>query len=239
MKSVAFIATSCGRYELLYDTVDSFLRRNTYPIAKYIIVEDGSAPGFSECLRALERRHNVTLQGITKQIQVGQHDSCELAYRSVGDVDFIFHCEDDWLFTRSGFIEDSIRLLESDPKLLTIWLREKYHYIAANYPRNLEVIGSDFESCGIECFKVNYSCGEKSATSGFTFNPSLRRSHDFRDFRFLDYRSELEICKEFSVDGRFSVGLRNFAVVHIGDNRHVVPSLTTRIKKKLRKVFGK
>jgi hypothetical protein len=36
-----------------------------------------------------------------------------------------FTCENDWLFYKRGFIEDSIKVLESQPKVLQAWIRPK------------------------------------------------------------------------------------------------------------------
>jgi GT2 family glycosyltransferase len=233
MKKIAFVATSCGRLDLLRDTVASFLDMNTYPVSKYIVVEDGPTPGFLDCLRSLEKEFDVSITGISKPIQVGQHDSCDVAYRNLGDTEYVFHCEDDWLFTRKGFVEDSIRILEEEPRVLTVWLRDKWHYVASNYPRNLAVIGTEANIGGVGCYHVNFNCGNPRSTSGFTFNPGLRRYQDFSDFKFLGYRSEFDISLYFSSMGRYSVCLKEFAVVHIGDNRHVVPTLLSRLRRKL------
>lgn len=64
---------------------------------------------------------------------LGQIKSIDLAYQEV-KTDYIFHCEDDWLFYRSGFIEDSMTILESDQSILTVWLRDIEKDIEKNYP---------------------------------------------------------------------------------------------------------
>ena len=42
MKDVSLVITSCGRFDLLEKTLDSFFRYNTYPIKKVIITEDST-----------------------------------------------------------------------------------------------------------------------------------------------------------------------------------------------------
>jgi hypothetical protein len=37
---ITFVLTSCGRFDLLTDTIASFLAFNTAPIARYLVVED-------------------------------------------------------------------------------------------------------------------------------------------------------------------------------------------------------
>ena len=38
-KEVTLVITSCGRFDLLKETLDSFFEYNTYPIKKIIITE--------------------------------------------------------------------------------------------------------------------------------------------------------------------------------------------------------
>ena len=42
MKEVSLVITSCGRFDLLEKTLDSFFEENTYPIKKVIITEDST-----------------------------------------------------------------------------------------------------------------------------------------------------------------------------------------------------
>jgi len=42
MEDVTAVITSCGRFDLLEETLDSFFEFNTYPIKKIIITEDST-----------------------------------------------------------------------------------------------------------------------------------------------------------------------------------------------------
>ena len=42
MKEVSLVITSCGRFDLLKRTLDSFFEKNTYPIKEIIITEDST-----------------------------------------------------------------------------------------------------------------------------------------------------------------------------------------------------
>ena len=42
MNDVSLVITSCGRFDLLERTLDSFFEYNTYPIKKVIITEDST-----------------------------------------------------------------------------------------------------------------------------------------------------------------------------------------------------
>ena len=38
---------------------------------------------------------------------------------------YIFHCEDDWVYTRGNFIEDSLKILKTDDKIIQVWLERR------------------------------------------------------------------------------------------------------------------
>ncbi len=38
---ISVVITSCGRQDLIERTISSFVEYNTYPISKYIVIEDG------------------------------------------------------------------------------------------------------------------------------------------------------------------------------------------------------
>jgi len=42
MNDVSLVITSCGRFDLLERTLDSFFKYNTYPIKEVIITEDST-----------------------------------------------------------------------------------------------------------------------------------------------------------------------------------------------------
>ena len=48
---------------------------------------------------------------------IGQNASIDKMYKNV-NTEYIFHCEEDWEFYKSGFIEDSLKVLETQPKRL-------------------------------------------------------------------------------------------------------------------------
>ena len=54
----------------------------------------------------------------------GQIQSIVDTYKKI-KTPYIFHCEDDWIYTRSGFIEDSLKILKTDKKIIQVWLESK------------------------------------------------------------------------------------------------------------------
>ena len=122
---VTVVLTSCGRFDLLETTIESFIRFNQHPIKHFIIIEDSGDDAVYGCVPELYRQYFTFLINKSK---LGQIKSIDKAY-SLVDTPYIFHCEDDWVFYRYGFIEDSKLLLEANKDILQVWLRSYYHDI--------------------------------------------------------------------------------------------------------------
>ena len=124
-KDITFALTSCGRMDLLQKTVDSFIKYNDYPIKEWFIIEDSCDPNIWEELKELNKtKWDSRFKLILNKENLGMFGSIDKLYKSVC-TNYIFHCEDDWEFYRSGFMEDSIKVLETQPKVLQVWIRPK------------------------------------------------------------------------------------------------------------------
>lgn len=174
-RAITMVLTSIGRVDLLERTLRSFVKYNTYPIARGIIVEDSGHVGIADFAKSLldfpvdivyneavhtRRAHKVGVKGLIACI--------DTAYSMVR-TEFIFHMEDDWEFTAPAFIEPSIDILDSDPKLIQVWLRphSDAHPVlptAHHTPHNRTY------------YHMATGFGE---WHGFTFNPALKRLQDY------------------------------------------------------------
>src|SRR4051812_33800932 len=99
---VTVVVTACGRPDLLERTLDSFLRFNTYPIARFIVTEDSSVAGTNDKLKT--KYASLPILWIEEPRRRGQIACIDDAYSRV-ETKYIFHCEDDWEFYDTGFIE--------------------------------------------------------------------------------------------------------------------------------------
>jgi SEC-C motif/Glycosyl transferase family 2 len=214
------VITSCGRYDLLARTLESFRKFNTdHRIAHVLVVEDGNGDPSDVCQR-------YEAEVIRAGRRIGQMAAIDLAYSQV-QTPYIFHLEDDWEFHRSGFIERSRQILEVDPSTLLVMLR------AWNDTNGHPLIfKSDDRTFGVMAFNFN------DLWHGFSFNPGLRR---LVDYKLLGSYSRQPITVAM-IHRRPSVGLqmeaeasrfyflRGFRAVildetgylrHIGEGRHV------------------
>src|SRR5262245_59599823 len=103
--NVTAVITSCGRPDLLSVTIESFFKFNTYP-CKLLVIEDGEF-----CNQKLSRKWNSPIvEWIATGRRVGQIAAVDYVYARV-TTPYIFHCEDDWEFYESGFVESSLTIL--------------------------------------------------------------------------------------------------------------------------------
>lgn len=185
INSVTVVLTSCGRVDLLEKTLDSFFKYNTYPIQRFIVTEDSADPNVFEECRQLNKKYGNFLEFMFNDKKLGQSKSIDKAYNTV-TTKYVFHCEEDWEFYRSGFIEDSIRILSSTSKILQAWIRPKNDRILNKISDKI------FEINGMKVRPVlpaSFSTGDKNEDGspmivrnymGFSWNPGLKRMSDYK-----------------------------------------------------------
>ena len=242
MEDVTAVITSCGRFDLLEETLDSFFEFNTYPIKKIIITEDSTEGKKLEKLISKYKDKKQNFQLIVNETRLGQLKSIDKAYREI-DTKYIFHCEDDWKFFKKGFIEKSIKLLE-DEKILIVGLRSK-----KDFPENFFFDKDYVSKSGEHYYNVK---GEI-----FTYNPALRRKKDMDLFglheKLENQRYEEVLSNFYKERGYKTVFFKEPAVEHIGNKRHVhfsknrkntvlsfkIDRLIKKIRAKILKMRGK
>ncbi|WP_111978240.1 glycosyltransferase family A protein [Algibacillus agarilyticus] len=217
-RSVSLVITSCNRFDLLEDTIRSFIEYNTYPISQYIIIEDSH--NVDKLKKVLNKFPNIEFTHLFNDPQLGQMKSIDRAYSAVTS-EYIFHCEDDWEFYQPGFIERSFSVLDTDEKIITVWLREQNdtneHAIEA------EKFTTSDGSLTYQIMQRNHKRREKSAPwHGFTFNPGLRRLADYKILAPISqYTGELTVSEAyFKLDFKAAI-LEHGSVKHIGDHRGI------------------
>src|SRR5271169_3127950 len=156
------VVTSCDRHDLLKETLESFIEFADQKPERTIIIEDSARPQ-PEWLETLRPALGGILW-IPNGGRRGQIYSIDEAYRNV-ETPWIFHCEDDWRFTRTGFIEKSFRILDSYAAISTVSLR-----------------GDDWchpwYKDPVFPFKIAQP-GWGGPWGGFSWNPGMRRRGDY------------------------------------------------------------
>ena len=169
MKEVTAVLTACNRPDLLKETLDSFFEFNTYPLKRFIIIEDSLNFG---CNDFVKERYSFPIELIYNNPKLHQIKSIDYAY-SLVDTEYIFHMEEDWRFLKEGFIENSMAVLEQDPKIVQVWGRGLDDR-TLNHPHT----GDIYEVNGHQLVLNEYS----GIWGGISFNPGLNRLSDWEEF---------------------------------------------------------
>ncbi|URW80797.1 glycosyltransferase family 2 protein [Xiashengella succiniciproducens] len=224
MTNITLVITSCGRLDLLQRTIDSLWQYYQFPKDRFIIIEDSANKAVATELQSIYGQKATV---IFNEKNIGLLASVDKAYSYV-KTPYIFHCEDDWVFYRPGFIEESIAMLEADPKLKQVNLRSIHHDYIKNHPLDIEK--ERLEIAGTTCYKVRMpenfdKSGIKTQLplheldwSCFSFNPGVVRLKDYaatKGYKNIA-ESEAEISSWYKKRGYYMVVLENDAVLHIG-----------------------
>lgn len=162
--SITLVLTSCGRWQLLAETLTSLFQHLDHGFAKAVIIDDSASGADLSWLTAMVP---CELEIIANEHNLGQIASVDRAYQRV-TTPWIFHCEDDWQFTASGFISHSLEIMRDRPDIITVWLRSwtdtNGHPLDSQHPT--------------EAFRL-LAGTYRGKWHGFTFNPGLRRLRDY------------------------------------------------------------
>lgn len=181
-RRVTVVMSSYNRFSLMRRTVDSFLRMNTYPIEEFIIIEDSCNKDMHEEMKKLFP--DFTL--IFNETNLGCFESTDLAYSMV-KTPYIFQTEEDWNYHRPYFIENSMKVLESDPKICLVWIRDM------DYLQDHPVLPQVYYADG-QPYQI---LGNGEYWHGWSGAPGLRR--------LLDYQRVAPYCQWSKKTDRLAV----------------------------------
>lgn len=219
-RTVSLVLTSCNRFDLLEDTLRSFFSSNTYPIAQHIIIED--SPNIHKLDKVVAKFPDVEFTTLYNDPQLGQMQSIEKAYSYVTS-DYIFHCEDDWEFYRKGMIEDSLAVLDSDEKVIVVWLRGFEDVSRDRVEEPMKTVKGEGGNVYFYYLKTNAKHPKNGIVwHGFTFNPGLRRTSDYLRVKPISqFDRESAVGKAYFDLGYQAAMLPDGYVRHIGYHRGI------------------
>ncbi|MEO1694532.1 MAG: glycosyltransferase family 2 protein [Pseudomonadota bacterium] len=203
------VLTSCGRFDLLDATLASFRQFADHPPSRVLVTEDSG----NEKARVVVAYHYPDATVFVNDPPLGQIRSIDALYAAT-ETEFVFHCEDDWEFFRTGFLGESARLLDAIPaaSMVALRARDDINKLVRNAP--VEHEGE------IAFFRHDPKLHPEYF--GYAFNPGLRRLSDFRAVGPLsNIGHERETSLAFKKRGQYMISLEEPAVRHIGDGRHI------------------
>lgn len=219
------VLTSCGRFDLLADTIRSLLTHVDEKPQAFIVVEDTGDEAVRDALTPLEAEFGLAFTVLLNRPQLGQMKAIDRAYAEVV-TPLIFHCEDDWEFFRSGFIAESRAILAARPEVSMIGLRPRAELNPLVRRLPAERLGEN----GPEFFPLDPTLHPEYFS--YSFNPGLRRTAEALALMpFADIGREEDVSYAFKKRGFRIANLETPAVRHLGDGRHVLDP-TSRPKPK-------
>lgn len=165
---VTMVVTSCRRFDLLERTLRSFFSHNDYPLKEVIVIEDSDDEGIFKIAHMFPDQQ---IRIIFNKVNIGQSRSIDKAYAEV-ETPYIFHVEDDWDFTNPGVIASLKQALVAEPETLLALARtesDMQGYVRSIRTRTKN--GVSYKRLYPELHFMWYT---------FTFNPSLKRTADYR-----------------------------------------------------------
>lgn len=221
MPPYTVVITSCGRFDLLNQTLDSLIDKLHPRPESILIVEDSADPAVHEVASQFPG-----VRVLLNTRQIGQLASIDRAYKEV-ETEYVFHCEDDWDFFRDGFIEPSFALLEAFPDISMVGLRSRDELNPLT--RNAETEYAEKDAIPFFRLKAEWH----PEMFGYSFNPGLRRIVDYRRIAPLaQFADERAISYCFKRLGFTIAYLETAAVTHAGAGRHLDdPTQAVRAKR--------
>jgi len=202
------VLTSCNRFDTLEQTLSSFFEHVDILPAHFIIIEDSGNRGVLD----ITKKFQFPFEVIVNPVNLGQAKAIDIGYKHV-TTPYVFHCEDDWAFTRTGFILESLQILEKHGNVSLVQLRG----------RDESPKLADLETETLS--NTNYFLAKKKTDKryfSYGYNPSLRRLADYKRIAPLSkIGGEREVSWIFKRMGFVTAHLEVPAVRHLGDGRHV------------------
>ena len=199
------VLTSCGRFDLLEETVASFLRH--FDTDRILIADDAgdaaAAAGFGAKVPQAEMRVNAP--------KLGQMRSIDALYASV-QTPYVVHLEDDWKFTGGVDLDKVVHFLEARPDVSVVCIGYRFDERFKHSARKTTLGGIDYWVWDLDAHPKWFS---------YSFNPSVGRLALWREIGPYARFATEEGLSQFA-KGR---GMRIALVIpslaeHIGDERH-------------------
>ncbi|MGB1234354.1 MAG: glycosyltransferase family A protein [Planktomarina sp.] len=214
------VITSCGRPDDLRQTLSSIMEKDLSRVKRLIVIEDSQDERIAGLIKdCLGDFPYLFLQNETN---MGQIYSVDRAYAEI-DTPYIYHCEDDWIFPTSLFIEESTKILESSPFVHSVMLRDPEESPMAL----VRLLDKTLD--GIPYWEVDPKSHRRWGS--FSFNPGLRRLTDYKTLGpFKAIGPEAQISLHHKIRGFRLAHLKRGDVKHIGFVTTFKPDETARTK---------
>jgi hypothetical protein len=199
------VLTSCGRFDLLEETVASFLEH--FDTDRIVIADDagdtGAAARFDSKFPQAEMRVNAP--------KLGQMRSIDALYASV-QTPYVVHLEDDWRFLGGVDLDKVVRFLEVRPDVSVVCIGYRFDERFKQSARKTTQDGIDYWVWDLDAHPKWFS---------YSFNPSVGRLALWREIGpYARFKTEEDLSQFVKARGTRIAMLIPSVAEHIGDERH-------------------
>lgn len=221
---VTVCVTSCGRLDLLDQTLSSFLAFNHGP--RLLISEDSTGPGI---ISEVERRYpDATV--LSGQQRLGLMGSIDRLYGAVS-TPYIFHLEDDWIFDGPVDWEAAKSLLHSNAGIANVSLRA-FDEIKPRFRQRSTML--DHAERSFAVMRVD----AHPEFFGWSSNPGLIRRDLYERYKPFARLMHDQMSGLIKSNGQTVAYLLPGVARHIGQGRNVTdPQMPARPKNKIAKLL--
>jgi hypothetical protein len=209
--NVTLVLTSCGRLDLLEQTINFIPKEILKRIPKKIIIDDSVNLETYNTLKNSEYLSDWVR--VFNEEKLGQAASIHKAY-SLVQTDYVFHCEDDWGFDDFDFVKPSLDILEKYDNLVQVTFRKD-----SPHPTHEDVYEENERAFRVLIPGYN-------GWPGFTYNPNIFRFSAYKQLGSCVGMTEKQVGEYYKNAELYTAALERRVVYHLGDGRHVYDSIS-------------
>jgi hypothetical protein len=204
---VTTVLTSCGRWDFLIRSLDTFLAH--HEPGRFILIEDSADPAFAR--RVAERYPMIEV--VLNAPRLGQHAAVDRAYGMV-KTPFIVHLEDDWVFTGAMDIDDAQHLLNENARVVSVCFS-----VFDNLKARQRVFARRFRHGAHEYASLHSA---HRAWHGYSFYPTLLRRRTWEEHGpYARFQNERAISQHMKMLGLWVAYQLPGVGAHVGSGHSV------------------
>lgn len=221
INNVTLCLTMGGRPDLLRKSLESL--KDRYEFAKIIAINDFSDQRCDVVFKEIYPDGLLISDGVKR----GHHGAINKLYENI-DTEFVFHTEDDWVFT--GFIDFKLiqELLLTQQSITSYCFREIRSFLSE------EELGTVKQEI-FRTLRFNNLSRVHPEWYSFTFNPHITLTQNMRRIGdFKNYKKERHVSRALKKKHQFVAYADPGICVHIGEERSVANPNARKKKSRLR-----
>ncbi|MDB9992172.1 hypothetical protein OAD94_06665 [Amylibacter sp.] len=170
--------------------------------------------------------HGILIQHKSKK---NHHKALDELYSHVS-TKYIFHCEDDWIFNRLDFVDDSIKILEEFPNVSSVSFRDinNFSFTSEQLSQILIIEGDNIKYTRLDPLHDQWY--------GFSLNPNIFEKKLCDQIgKFSQFKKERHISRFLRAKGMHMAFLEPGPCVHGGDDISIANPKKYSVFKKIKK----